>query len=201
MPAGLLARWDVKSLEYTKMRLVTALRAFFRILFDPRIAADFERLAGPAPQEAAGETVVPPPSPKSPATPAVSAPARNEAITLLAALQREARFIDIVKEPLDGYSDAQIGAAARDVFRGCREVLDRFFAVQPVITDPEGAEMTVPSGFDTGRYHVSGNVPGEPPFVGQVVHQGWVASQCNLPKWSGRAESALVIAPVELEVK
>ena len=37
-------------------------------------------------------------------------PARSEAITLLAALQREARLIDLVKEPLDQYTDEQIGA-------------------------------------------------------------------------------------------
>jgi hypothetical protein len=34
------------------------------------------------------------------------APMRNDAITLLATLQREARLVDIVKEPLTEYSDA-----------------------------------------------------------------------------------------------
>ena len=51
------------------------------------------------------------------------APRRSDAITLLAALQREARFVDLVQEPLGEYSDDQIGAAARDVLRDCREVL------------------------------------------------------------------------------
>ena len=59
--------------------------------------------------------------------------ARSEAITLLATLQREARFVDFIKEPLDGYSDAQIGAAARDVHRDCGKVLDRLFAIQSLV--------------------------------------------------------------------
>jgi hypothetical protein len=49
----------------------------------------------------------------------VAAPARSEALNLLAAMQREARFVDFIREPLDGYSDAQIGAAARTVHRDC----------------------------------------------------------------------------------
>ena len=40
---------------------------------------------------------------------------------------REARFVDLVNESLDGYSDAQIGAAARDVLRDSKKVLDRLF--------------------------------------------------------------------------
>ena len=60
-------------------------------------------------------------------------PVRNDAIGLLAALQREARFIDIVKEPLGDYSDAQVGAAARDVLRDCGAVLDRLFKLEPIV--------------------------------------------------------------------
>ena len=50
----------------------------------------------------------------------------------MAALQREARFLDIVKEPLGQFDDAQVGAAARDVLRDCGDVIERMFAVQPV---------------------------------------------------------------------
>ena len=42
------------------------------------------------------------------APPQPTAPVRNDAISLLATLQREARFVDIVKEPLADYSDAQV---------------------------------------------------------------------------------------------
>ena len=65
--------------------------------------------------------------------------ARSEAITLLATLQREARFVDFIKEPLDGYSDAQIGAAVRDVHRDCGKVLDRLFAIRSLVDQEEGS--------------------------------------------------------------
>ena len=112
------------------------------------------------------------PSPSPPATkpPAAQPPVRSEAMTLLATLQREARFVDFIQEPLAGYSDAQIGAAARDVHRDCGTVLERLFALRPVVPDEEGAEVEVPAGFDAGRYRLTGNVAGEPPFRGRLVH-------------------------------
>ncbi len=135
------------------------------------------------------------------ATNASTTPKRNDAIMLLATLQREARFIDIVKEPLNDYSDAQVGAAARDVLRDCGVVLDRLFQLQPIVDQEEGAEFEVPAGFDTGRYRVTGDASGEAPYTGPLVHAGWQATHCALPKWSGSQESILVIAPAELEVK
>lgn len=128
-------------------------------------------------------------------------PARSEALTLLAALQREARFVDLVQESLDGYSDAQIGAASRDVLRDCGKVLERMFSVRPLIADGEGAKVDVPAGYDANRFRVTGNVAGTPPFQGQLVHAGWQATHCQLPVWSGSDESALVIAPAEVEVR
>ena len=56
---------------------------------------------------------------------------------MLATLQREARFVDFVKESLEGYADAQIGAVARDVHRDCGAVLERLFALRPVLADQE----------------------------------------------------------------
>ena len=133
--------------------------------------------------------------------PAPAPPARNDAITLLATLQREARFVDIVKEPLADYSDAQVGAAARDVLRDCGAVLDRLFDVQPIVDKEEGAEVDLPAGFDAGRYRVTGNVTGEAPYSGPLVHHGWEAKSCALPQWSGAKDAALVVTPAELEVK
>jgi hypothetical protein len=138
------------------------------------------------------------PAPKPPPTP--RAPVRSEAITLLAALQREARFVDFVKEPLDSYTDAQIGAAARDVHRDCGKVLQRLFALAPIAGEAEGAGVEVPAGFDAGRYRLTGNVAGQPPFRGRLVHHGWEATVCQLPQWTGTAAAARVVAPVEVEL-
>ena len=65
---------------------------------------------------------------------------------------------------------------------------------------PEDAEIEAPVGFDVGRYRLTGNVSGEPPFKGRLVHHGWEVSRTELPQWSGSDKAASVIAPVELEL-
>ena len=114
---------------------------------------------------------------------------RSDAITLLATLQREARFVDMVKEPLGNYSDAQVGAAARDVLRDCGQVLDRLFGLAPLVEQEEGSQVEVPAGYDAGRYRLTGNVSGDPPFRGQLVHHGWIATRCEVPSWSGSEQA------------
>jgi hypothetical protein len=181
-------------------RILLAIRVFFRTLFDAAVARQVAQvLEGP---EAAGTTVAEPVSPagvKQPPTP--RPPARSEALTLLATLQREARFVDFVKEPLGSYTDAQIGAAAREVHRECGKLLERLFALRPILPDQEGAEVEVSAGFDASRYRLLGNVTGEPPFRGQLAHHGWEAASCDLPSWSGSDASARVVAPAEVELK
>jgi len=183
------------------MRLWLAIRVFFQVLFSGEVA---DRVKGvlSAPENEPAGTVAPraaEPAAKRPTPP--KPPARSDALTLLATLQREARFIDFIQEPLGGYNDAQIGAAARDVHRDCGKVLARLFALQPVVAEQEGAEVEVPAGFDAGRYRLTGNVTGDPPFRGQLVHPGWQATVCEVPVWSGSDSSARVIAPVEVELK
>jgi hypothetical protein len=128
-------------------------------------------------------------------------PARSEAITLLATLQREARFVDFIQESLAGYTDAQIGAVARDVHRDCGTALKRLFDLRPAVGDEEGTEVVVPTGFDPARWRLTGKVAGEPPFRGRLVHPGWEATQCELPTWSGSAAAARIVAPGEVEVQ
>jgi Domain of unknown function (DUF2760) len=187
------------------MRLWTAIRAFFVVLFNREVAEqvreilDRRKLAKPTPIEEAAKVEIQKPEPKKP--PAPKAPVRSEALTLLATLQREARFVDFVKEPLAGYSDAQIGAVARDIHRDCGAVLDRVFSIARVFTQEEGAEVEVPEGFDAGRYRLTGNVVGEPPFCGRLVHHGWEATKVELPAWSGTESAARIVAPVEVELK
>jgi len=212
------------------MRIWVAIQAFFAVLFS-RVAAERVRQAldqwaqerqhpgagsagaipQPAPAEAAaGATLLqePVPSPGRPATrPAAKSPARpigptrSEALTLLAALQREARLVDLVLEPLDQYTDAQIGAAARDVLRNTAKTLDRFFGLRPVLQAEEGTIIEVPRGFDPNRYRLVGQVAGQPPYRGQLIHPGWQASRCELPTWTGSEEAAWIIAPAEVEIQ
>jgi hypothetical protein len=177
-------------------RIILAFRIFFLTLFKAVIAREVDGLLGGS-QAAAGPAPQPLPKP----APVPKPPARSEAITLLATLQREARFIDFVEESLAGYSDAQIGAVARDVHRDCAAVLGRLFAFKPAVTQEEGSEVEVPKGFDAGRFRLTGNLSGEPPFKGRLVHPGWEATKCELPIWSGSKDCARVIAPAEVEIK
>lgn len=142
----------------------------------------------------------PAPVKAAPAKPQTALPARNDAITLLATLQREARFVDIVKEPLADYSDAQVGAAARDVLRDCGAALDRIFDLQPVLNDEEGASLEIPKAADASKIRISGsNANGA--SHGSLVHHGWEAKRCELAKWTGDKQSAMIVAPAELETK
>ena len=178
-------------------RIVIAFRVFFATLFRAQVAREVERvLSGTGQPTPADAQPAPKPEPKKP-----RAPVRSEAVTLLATLQREARLVDFVKEPLDAYSDAQIGAVARDVHRDCGRVLDRLFALRPIVTEEEGTPIDVPAGFDAGRYRLAGNVAGEPPFRGPLRHHGWEATRLELPSWSGSAAAARTVAPVEVELK
>ena len=140
-----------------------------------------------------------PASPRPAEKPKPVAPTRNDAISLLATLQREARFLDIVKEPLGDYSDAQVGAAARDVLRDCEAVLDRMFKIKPIVEQAEGDTVELPADTSAGQFRVTGQ-GGADAKSGSLVHHGWQATQCELPKWTGDEESALIVAPAELEV-
>lgn len=180
------------------MRLILAVRAFFRILFEKQTAEQVERLllAGPSPEKPVPSSKTEP----AKAPPAASKPQRNDALTLLATLQREARFIDFLKEPLEGFSDAQVGAVARDVHRDCGRVIERWFGVIPLSDQQEGATVELPAGFDAGQYRLTGQVAGEPPYRGRIVHPGWKATRAETPTWTGSEAAARVIAPTEVEV-
>jgi hypothetical protein len=178
------------------MRLWLAIRLFFAVLLSGERAERAQRLLSAEPP---GEPERSKPI-SAPARAKPASPPRSDALTLLATLQREARFVDFVEESLEGYSDAQIGAAARDVHRDCGRVLRRMFEIQPLIDDPEGAAVELPPGFDAGRYHLTGNVTGQPPFRGQLAHHGWQATKCDLPTWSGKPDAALLLAPAEVEL-
>lgn len=184
-------------------RILLALRAFFRILFNRQTADQVGRVLDglPTPAPAAVAPAGGPSVPKAAPKAAERAPRRNDAITLLAALQREARFVDFIQEPIAAYSDAQIGAAVRDIHQNCGKLIERIFALQPIESGAEGAEIEVPSGVDAARIRLVGNVTGQPPFSGKLVHHGWQATCCELPEWTGSDRSHLVVMPAEVELK
>lgn len=165
-------------------RLGLAFRCFFRVL------------AGkPVPEEAL-------PGAARPALPPADQPTLAEqaqAVQLLGLLQKEGRLLDFLQEEIDGYDDAQIGAAVRKIHKDCREVLQEYVGVEPVLDGQEESTVTVDAGFDPSRVRLIGNVTGNPPFSGVLRHHGWRATQLRLPR-PPTGHDPSVIAPAEVEL-
>jgi len=184
-------------------RFFLAIQVWWRTLVDAHFGRQVRELlsgkpAAPSlPAASAPEATRPDPAAQTQSE-APKRPERSEALTLLATLQREARLVDFLMESIDEYSDAQIGAAVRDIHRDAAGVLDRLFKIRPIEAHEEGAEIQAPAQAD--RYRLIGTVRGAPPHQGRLVHHGWEAARCEVPKWSGNSVAAQVIAPVEVEL-
>jgi hypothetical protein len=192
-------------------RIGLAFSCFFRILFGKKLPAAAaahlpeDALLLPAPPVVAAPVVAAPaPAPVAP----VPAPAkkvdvavfhREGALALLGLLQREGRLVDFVREPIDGFGDADIGAAARDIHRGCRQVIEEHFTLEAVLPGREEERVQVPRGFDPAEIRLIGEARGEPPFTGVLRHHGWRATETKLPSLAEGVDRA-VVAPAEVEV-
>ncbi len=141
----------------------------------------------PAPAQIKTETVV------------VKEASPDAALQLLGLLQKEARFIDFTQEDVSQYSDADIGAAARVVHEGCRKVLRQHFDLEPVRTESEGKRITLPKGFDAASIRLTGNIVGQAPVTGALVHRGWKVTDIRLPKIT-EGHDVKIVAAAEVEL-
>ncbi|EKS66806.1 MULTISPECIES: DUF2760 domain-containing protein [Caballeronia] len=188
-------------------RIGIAFGAFFGILGNASFAGRVQRLreAPEAPEAPAAAPDFKAEAPKPAAAPVQPAPSALKeaspvaALQLLGLLQRDARFIDFVEEDIVNYSDADIGAAARLVHDGCRNVLREHFTVKPVRTEAEGTRITLQEGFDAAAIRLTGNVVGKPPFSGSISHRGWKVEETRLPKLAP-SHDASIVAPAEVEL-
>lgn len=180
--------------EVSVGRIGLAFRFFFRVLFDAALAERARPLLSGQAAPASPATTIAEPKP------AKKAPARSDALNLLAMLQREARLVDFLQEEIAAYSDEQIGAAVRDVHRDSRAAVERAFALKPIREELEGSTIELDGAFDAARYRLTGRVSERPPFRGALAHHGWQATKCVLPEWSGDEGAALIIAPAVVEV-
>ena len=191
------------------MGLGIAIRAFSAALFNKESSEKIRQALDGSQGESQdgsqrGDAKLPKPSsdsqPKPESKPAARAPVRSDAITLLSALQREARLVDLIQEDLANYSDAQVGAAARPCLQSCASTLSRMFGLTCVSDAGEGAMVDIA---DEGK---NGGSPARYQWIGEgnstsgkLVHQGWQATQVDLPKWTGADDDANVIAPAQLQ--
>lgn len=194
-------------------RIYLAFVCFFALLFRGRLPLQA------APFLPEGLQPLPPSPPQVPPPAAIAAPApaqpppakavdvaankaslRGEgALALLSLLQREGRFVDFMRESLDSYRDQDIGAAVRDVHRGCRKVLEEHLKLEPVLPGLEESAVVVPAGFDPAEVRLLGETRGAPPFRGTLVHHGWRAVEVRFPHLSDGVDRR-VLAPAEVRV-
>jgi hypothetical protein len=181
-------------------RIVFSFRCFLSILFRSAI-----------PDDVALKLLRPAAPVQEPSVAAAPVPARfkeaerpasdtfDRAVQILALLQREGRLIDFLSENISPYPDAQLGAAVRTIHERCRQTLDRYLKLEPILNSDEDLPVTVEAGFDATSIKLIGNVTGEPPLRGLLRHKGWRVKELKmppLPLGGGR----LVIAPAEIEL-
>jgi uncharacterized protein DUF2760 len=181
-------------------RVAFAFRCFFSILFHGEIPNELlqkrVKTAGPVRQSPA--TAVP--SPSRPNEVERAAPETfDRAVQMLALLQREGRLIDFLAENISSYPDAQLGAAVRAIHETCRQALDHYVKLEPIVNSDEDRPVTLQAGFDSTAIKLIGNVRGEPPVRGVLRHKGWRVKEVHLPallQGAGR----MVVAPAEVEL-
>lgn len=195
------------------MHPLLAFLYFFRMFFGAKLPADAvkylpESALPKALPEGGGEkpavvakTIEREVKPKADDKPRVATAQHHKdgALAFLALLQREGRLVDFLREPLDGFADADIGATARDIHRGCRKVLDQHLTFEPVMPGAEEERVTVPKGFDPAEIRLIGEAKGEPPFKGTLRHHGWRVVEAKLPSLAEGVDRT-VVAPAEVEL-
>jgi len=182
-------------------RLSYAVRCFFAILLHAEIPQDIAReLVKPARDIASVPRSEPPGRVvTTKGIDTFGAESVDRAVQMLGLLQRDGRLIDFLAEDVAAYPDAQLGAAVRSIHTSCRQVLERYVKLDPVIASEEDQPVTVPAGFDPAAIKLVGNVTGEPPIHGVLRHRGWRVKEVtlpSLPQGAGRA----IVAPAEVEI-
>src|SRR5262249_43761154 len=154
-----------------------------------------KKTAGPEIAPAPQVSIIPPP----PTEPPAENIAEAEIVAFFALLQEKGRLVDFLMEDLASYQDAEIGAAARVVHQGCKQVLQEHFKIHPISVAEEGSQITVPAGFAADEYRLLGKLSGDPPFTGKLVHKGWKTNMVKLPRVID-ARRLPAIAPAEVEL-
>jgi hypothetical protein len=176
-------------------RIGAAFRAFFAIL------------GGSLPRDIAekfGYTKAKDRKEAEPPKPAAVQPS-DGALQLLGILQRDARLLDFFMEDITPYSDEQVGAAVRNVHIECRQAIQKYFKLAPVIDGVEGTYVKPESAGAVGREAAAikfvGNLPAQgKPAGGTLRHKGWRVDSHSFPAPAAK-QNLSILAPAELEVE
>jgi hypothetical protein len=139
------------------------------------------------------------PTPIQPPAP-LAIQAEAEVVAFFGLLQEKGRLVDFLMEDITSYEDSEVGAAARVIHQGCRQVLQEYFRIGAISDAAEGTQVSVPAGYSADEYRLVGKLTGEPPFTGTLVHKGWKTEFVKLPRIVN-TERLPAIAPAEVELK
>ena len=154
----------------------------------------FERRETPAP--------LPPPVAAKPPPPPPERHPEAEVVAFLGLLQEKGRLVDFLMDDISIYDDSRVGAAARVVHFGCRDVLQEHFKVTPISDAEEGSQVMIPENYSIDEYRLMGKITGNPPFRGVLLHKGWKTESVKLPRLIKTEEKRLPsITPALIEVK
>jgi hypothetical protein len=189
-------------------RITLAFGCFFKLLFGGSLPVGAAKYlpedALPKSLPVPAHEAAPPPKPKAETASKPNKSAANNhrdgSLALLALLQREGRLVDFLQEDIESFDDADIGAAVRDIHRGCRKVMSDHLTLEAVMPGEEEDSVKVDVGFDPGEIKLVGDVKGEPPFKGVLRHHGWRVTESNFPKLSGDVDRH-ILAPAQVEVQ
>ena len=144
----------------------------------------------------------PPPVAAKPPPPPPERQAEAEVVAFLGLLQEKGRLVDFLMDDVSLYDDSRVGAAARVVHFGCRDVLQEHFKVTPISDAEEGSRVTIPENYSVDEYRLMGKITGDPPFKGVLLHKGWKTESVKLPRIIKTEEKRLPsIAPALVEMK
>jgi hypothetical protein len=164
------------------MRLLIAIKAFFKALKDPEAANKILEEKNTAIKQIP-QTI-----------------SEYPHLRLLSLMQESSRLVDFLKEDISSFDDAQIGAAVRKIHEECSKCLEDLVTIRPLMEESEGSKITISQGYDSSKIKVVGNVKGQAPYNGVLVHKGWKAHKLSLPKKIGD-HATDVICPAEVEVR
>lgn len=179
-------------------RLWLAISCAFRVLFNPALAGRVRALLG-APEAATRDGQTATTEAKAASVGTSDEEGKKDALGLLALLQREGRLVDFLKQDVEAFGDAEVGAAARVVHAGCRKALLSHFELSRIRSESEGTSITVAEGFDGRSIKLTGNVRGAAPYRGVLRHAGWRVESVRLPALVAGYD-ARIIAPAEVEL-
>jgi hypothetical protein len=191
------------TIGYTAAGTTAALAVVYFVIRYIQVGGDFSRarLANEIAQryltdskfeEAVVKALTPPPPPPPPKP-------SPEPVLLLALMQREGRLLDFLLENVDGADNETLGAGVRTIHKACQKVLKEHLDMEPVLNGEEQAQIEVPAGFDPSAIRLTGNVTGQPPFKGALIHHGWRVTKIKISK-PPEGQDAFVVAPAEVEL-